>query len=170
MNFVASSRPVLTGDCEVTADPGVSFRLVLGSCVAACVWDADAKIGGVNHFLLPYADAGQGPSALKVGGAFLMERLIESLIARGADPDRLQARIFGGANLIGSDIGRRNAHFATAFLRNRRIALLSSDLGGRQARALRVWPANGEVEVRRIEPPVDSPAVPLAVPALAARF
>ena len=169
MNDMASSRPVLTGDCETTADPRVSFQLVLGSCVAACVWDPKVGAGGVNHFLLPYADACGGPNALKVGGMFLMERLIESLAARGANLGRLQARIFGGANLIGSAVGQRNAEFATAFLRNRRIALLSADLGGRQARALRVWPAQGRVEVRQIEVPPQSPHAQPSVSASLAR-
>jgi chemotaxis protein CheD len=162
VNSVASSRPVLTGDCELTADPQVSFQLVLGSCVSACVWDAKAGIGGVNHFLLPYADAASGRNALKLGGAFLMERLIESLVAEGATLGRLQARIFGGANLIGSAIGQRNAEFAIAFLRNRRIALASSDVGGHKGRWLRVWPAQGRVEVRLIEEPSQSPSVLIA--------
>jgi len=163
MNSVASSRPVLTGDCELTADPQVSFQLVLGSCVAACVWDPKAGIGGVNHFLLPHAAAGHGQSALRVGGAFLMERLIESLAARGAALDRLQARIFGGANLIGSTVGQRNVEFATAFLRNRWIALASSDVGGRTGRWLRVWPAHGRVEVRHIEPPAQALGAPASI-------
>jgi chemotaxis protein CheD len=151
MYSVDFSRPVLAGDCELTADPQVGFQLILGSCVAACVWDAKAAIGGINHFLLPYSDANRGPNVLKLGGAFLMERLIEALVARGAALGRLQARIFGGGNLIGSDVGQSNVAFATAFLRNRQIALLSSDVGGCQARALRAWPARGHVEVRLIE-------------------
>lgn len=153
MNRVASSRPLYTGDCELAADPQDSFQLVLGSCVAACLWDAKAAIGGVNHFLLPYAVAAKGPEARRTDGAFLMERLIEALVARGARLGRLQARIFGGANLIGSAIGQRNVEFATAFLRDRRIALLSSDVGGRHGRWLRVWPAQGQAEVRLIDEP-----------------
>ena len=160
MNRVASSRSVFTGDCQLTADPQVSFQLVLGSCVAACVWDAKAEIGGVNHFLLPFADAdaARGPDARKVGGAFLMERLIEALVERGATLGRLQARIFGGGNLIGSSVGQRNIDFATVFLRNRRIPLLSSDVGGGAARWLRVWPAQGQVEVRHVGQSSPSPA------------
>ena len=150
MNRVASSCSVFTGDCELTADPLVSFQLVLGSCVAACIWDSNAEIGGVNHFLLPYVDAAKGPDVRKVGGAFLMERLIEGLVERGATFGRLQARIFGGGNLIGSSVGQRNIDFATVFLRTRRIPLLSSDVGGGAARWLRVWPAQGQVEIRHI--------------------
>lgn len=150
MNEVASSRPVLTGDCELTADPHASFQLVLGSCVAACIWDPKAAIGGVNHFLLPYPNASKGEKGLRLGGAYLMERLIESLAARGATLGRLQARLFGGANLIGSHIGQQNVALATAFLHDRRIALLSADVGGHRGRWLRVWPARGHVEVRRI--------------------
>ena len=26
---------------------------ILGSCVAVCLWDPVAKIGGINHFMLP---------------------------------------------------------------------------------------------------------------------
>ena len=151
MKSVECSRPVLSGDCELTADPRDSFQLVLGSCVAACMWDPKVEIGGVNHFMLPHADASRRHDAREVGGAFLMERLTETLVARGAILSRLQARIFGGGNLIGTDIGRQNIEFAINFLRNRRIPLLSSDVGGRNGRWLRVWPAQGHVEVRQIE-------------------
>ena len=99
----------------------------------------------------PHADASRRHDAREVGGAFLMERLTETLVARGAILSRLQARIFGGGNLIGTDIGRQNIEFAINFLRNRRIPLLSSDVGGRNGRWLRVWPAQGHVEVRQIE-------------------
>ena len=76
-------------------------------------------MGALNHFMLPHADASRRHDAREVGGAFLMERLTEALVARGAILSRLQARIFGGGNLIGTDIGRQNIEFAINFLRNR---------------------------------------------------
>ena len=42
-------------------EPAV-VRTVLGSCIAVCLRDPRARIGGMNHFMLPDGDAGQ-PSA-----------------------------------------------------------------------------------------------------------
>ena len=43
---------ILPGELYVT-DRDESILTTLGSCVAACVWDPVAKVGGANHFMLP---------------------------------------------------------------------------------------------------------------------
>ena len=47
---------IVQGEYHVTADPRVVLTTLLGSCVAACIRDPQAGVGGINHFLLP----GQG--------------------------------------------------------------------------------------------------------------
>ena len=32
----------------------------LGSCIAACLWDRQARIGGMNHFMLPEGSGDSG--------------------------------------------------------------------------------------------------------------
>ncbi|SFM98964.1 chemotaxis protein CheD [Formivibrio citricus] len=133
------------------------FTTLLGSCVAACIWDQDTGIGGMNHFLLP--DSGDidpthaGWAKAARYGDHAMELLINKLIALGARREHLCAKLFGGgAVLAGSTslIGERNAEFARRYLEIEGIQVMAQDLGGPLARQAYFFPANGEAFVRRI--------------------
>lgn len=134
---------VIQGEYGVSADPAVVFTTILGSCVATCMWDADARVGGMNHFLLPGEREGAGESMRY--GVNAMELLINGLLQNGAMRSRLQAKLFGGAHVINnlSDVGAQNAEFAQRFLREEGIACVASSLGGDRARRVRFWPTTG---------------------------
>src|SRR3954470_1398717 len=55
---------------------------VLGSCVAACIRDPVAGVGGMNHFMLPESDSGKWgiASASMRFGNFAMEQLINDIL------------------------------------------------------------------------------------------
>ena len=69
---------VVQGEYRISREKDVVMSTVLGSCVAACIYDADMNIGGLNHFLLP-GDARSGSAELKYG-SMAMELLIKSHI------------------------------------------------------------------------------------------
>lgn len=118
---------------------------VLGSCVSACLHDPQARVGGMNHFLLPGDDRNFNPRDAERYGVHLMELLVNGLMQLGARRDRLQAKLFGGARVVRglSDVGRKNGEFAERFLRYEGIALATHDLGGEKGRRLQFWPASG---------------------------
>ena len=93
--------------CRPTAS--VALTTILGSCVAACMRDSRAGVGGMNHFLLPGALVGKAEGVER--GVHAMELLINALLQAGAKRDRLEAKIFGGARMMKnlSDIGAKNA-------------------------------------------------------------
>ena len=103
----------------MVSEPDVVLSTILGSCVAACMRDPVAGVGGMNHFLLPgSAEAlSSGGDATRYG-VHLMELLINGLLKKGARRDRLEAKIFGGAKTIArfSNVGEQNAVFARQFL------------------------------------------------------
>ena len=111
---------VTQGESHVTTDPQVVMTTVLGSCIAACIRDPQAGVGGMNHFLLPDAGDGRGGDAVRYG-AYAMELLINDLLKKGARRERLEAKIFGGAKLFDglSDVGASNSAFAERFLREK---------------------------------------------------
>lgn len=121
----------------------VVLSAVLGSCVATCLYDAAAHVGGMNHFLLP--KSGDENSAHIRFGANSMEVLINALLKAGASRDRLCAKVFGGAQMAEhfGTIGRSNAQFATWFLEEENIPIKAQSLLGRQARRVMFWPATG---------------------------
>ncbi|RZL41184.1 MAG: chemoreceptor glutamine deamidase CheD, partial [Variovorax sp.] len=113
--FQSKAARILPGEYHVTRDDMVIVT-VLGSCVAACLRDPDSGIGGMNHFLLPDTASSrdaEGDSARY--GSYAMEVLINQIVKLGARRHRLEAKVFGGANVIPGmhqlNIGQRNADF-----------------------------------------------------------
>lgn len=141
---------VIQGDQAIGSSDDVVLTTVLGSCVAACLYDPFAKIGGMNHFLLPNI-VGDNTTQI-VYGAQAMELLINALLKKGANKNRLKAKLFGGANVVSglSNIGERNANFAMQFLVDESIDCISQSLGGSDARRVRFWPASGRASLKVI--------------------
>ncbi|WP_428409350.1 chemotaxis protein CheD [Hyphococcus sp.] len=151
---------VIQGDFSVSRDPNAVMTTILGSCVATCLFDPVARVGGMNHFLLP-GDASR--SGEMTFGVHAMELLINALLKKGADKYRLQAKLFGGARMIEglSDIGAKNATFAREFLARENIPCVGESLGGTQARRIRFEPTTGRARQRVMG---DAAAVPVAKP------
>lgn len=139
---------VIQGEFQVTTDPNVVLTTILGSCVAACVHDPVAAVGGMNHFLLPGVDnGGRGePDAMRYG-VYSMELLLNALYRYGAKRERLECKLFGGARMIDglTDVGNQNATFAEKFIRSEGIKLLGGSLRGEHGRRLQYWPVSGRV-------------------------
>src|ERR1700742_4624683 len=114
---------VTQGETYVTGDAREVLTTVLGSCIAACIRDPKAQVGGMNHFLLAQG-RGHDRDATRYG-VNAMEILINGLLKRGAARERLQAKLFGGASVIAglSDVGASNVDFARKFLADEGIAL-----------------------------------------------
>ena len=147
MENVVSERRVhiVQGEYRVSDDPGVVVSTLLGSCVAACVRDPIARVGGMNHFLLPGEDTRASDRDAERYGDYLMELLINGLMQQGAQRERLEAKLFGGARMMRglSDIGNKNAEFAERYLRHEGITLIGKDLGGDRGRRVQYWPVSG---------------------------
>lgn len=141
---------VIQGELEISNDPNVVLSTILGSCVAVCLWDARAGIGGMNHFLLAQ---GAGQADVKYG-AFAMESLINKLLRAGAQRSAFQCKLFGGASLsgFGSDIGRKNAAFARKFIADEGIVCIAESLEGDQPRRVRFSPTTGKVQMLFVKP------------------
>jgi len=163
---------VVQGEFAIANDPGVVLTTVLGSCVAVCMRDPGAGVGGMNHFLLPGGKPGEGSSV--VYGVNAMELLINALLKAGARRSHLEAKIFGGATMLESirNIGASNIEFALKFLETERIPCIGRSVGGSLARRVKYWPVTGrarqrqmqETDLREIDLPINKPAAPSAPP------
>lgn len=122
---------------------------VLGSCVAVCLWDATARVGGMNHFLLP---SGIGPRY----GSDAMRELVDSMIVEGARVARMIAKVFGGACVLEGfggarkSIGEQNAVAAMQFLAAHSIPVHVDQTGGRRGRKLLFHTGTGKAYVKEI--------------------
>ena len=127
----------------VSDDPAVVVSTLLGSCVACCLWDPLAQLGGVNHMLL--AQVSDSRATSNDAGVNAMELLINDILKRGGMRNRLVAKVFGGAQMVRglSDIGKTNSDFTFDFLSRENMECVSQSVGGQQARHLHFWPATG---------------------------
>jgi chemotaxis protein CheD len=127
---------------------------LLGSCVSVCLFDERARLGGMNHFMLP--SGSKTPNSEQdalLHGDYAMEVLVNAMLARGARKDRLIAKAFGGGNIvkaIRTPIGERNIQFAREWLTREGISLQAADFGGPWSRKILFEPENGVAWCKRI--------------------
>jgi len=116
-----------------------SITTILGSCVAICLWDDVKKIGGMNHFLLPYWN-GNGLASPKYG-SIAVEKLLARMIVEGSNAKNIKAKVFGGGYLLGLDssifnIGKRNIVVAEKLLEESNIEIVAKSVGGKRGRKI----------------------------------
>lgn len=142
-------RYLQPGQLEVST--GSVFSTVLGSCVAVCLWDSRGGLGGMNHFLLPSLPP--GGSACARFGSVAVPELVERVLARGAQRECLEAKVFGGARVLAVEdgldhLGARNAEVALELLDAQRIRHVGGDVLGQRGRRLIFDSASGQAWVR----------------------
>lgn len=156
--FGVQAIKLLPGQYAVTQQEKLLVT-VLGSCVAACVFDPSNGVGGMNHFMLPSinktANELERSECMSTKyGIYAMEVLVNELVKSGAEKRRLQAKVFGGGRVVPSfiqhDVGRFNAEFVVNFLNTERIPIVASDLCEEYARKIYFFPATGSVFMKRI--------------------
>lgn len=149
------------GEYYVSAKPEVISTL-LGSCVAACLFDPVNRVFGMNHFLLAYRQHSQHIPIIQSEegryGIYAMELLINGMMKRGASRSNLNAKCFGGANVLKvressqheRTVGDVNVEFIKAFLANEKIPLISSSLGGMHGRNVHFVGTDYSVYIKKI--------------------
>lgn len=154
-NFDSEAVKLLPGEYFVT-NKDMMLVTVLGSCVAACIRDHRSGIGGMNHFMLPDAggDSNNPLNASARYGTYAMEILINQLLKLGAQRSNLEAKVFGGGNVIESmtvtNIGQRNADFVLNFLKMEKIKVVAQDLVDIFPRKVYFFPKSSRVMVKKL--------------------
>jgi chemotaxis protein CheD len=156
-----------TFDCEAAkispgeyyyTDKNMLIVTVLGSCVSACIRDKITGIGGMNHFMLPdgaKSDKDNPASESMRYGTYAMEVLINQLLKNGARRENLEAKIFGGGNVLRSfttnNVGDRNAEFVKRYLKAEGIKVTGEDLLDIYPRKVYYFPKTGKVLVKKLK-------------------
>jgi chemotaxis protein CheD len=140
---------------EVFLNPGefhfgrkhTRISTLLGSCVSITLWHPRKHIGGMCHYMLTERNR---PAHAALDGRFAneaFELFLQQVEAAGTRPGEYQAKLFGGANMLGElsggkiDIGPRNVNYGRALLAAKNIALMAEHVGGSGRRKLHfdVW-------------------------------
>lgn len=149
-----------SGQMRVKIDPGCYYVTksteeilvtILGSCVAVCMRDPVAGVGGMNHFLLAESASGEwgGVTAATRYGNHAMETLINDIIHMGGVRTRFETKIFGGGHVIDSNlaIGANNVKFAEEYLANEGMPIAAKHVGGFHPRRIHYSPQTGKVQM-----------------------
>jgi chemotaxis protein CheD len=145
------------GQIAASADPGtVITALGLGSCVGVVMSDVQARVAGMAHVMLPESR----PAAETLPGKFAdtaVPTLLEQVLALGADPVRVVARLAGGAQMFGGgggagllNVGARNAEAVRRALQAAGVRVRGTDVGGSTGRIMQVVVGTGAVTVRAV--------------------
>ncbi len=131
-------------------------KTVLGSCVAVCLWDKRLHIGGINHYMLPTWN-GNDLASPKYGN-IAIDKLIEKMKSLGSRVEDLQAKVFGGGELLDIEggpmstmIGERNIMIARMALEERKIPIVGSSTGGRCGRKILFFTDTGIVHHKLLD-------------------
>ncbi len=141
------------GGLHVSRAP-VVMDTVLGSCIAACIYDPVLGIGGMNHFMLPEGIDPNNPTSARYG-VNAMELLISEVMKSGGQRRRFQVKIFGGGHVLRiretlDGIPQQNIDFARRFLSDEQIPIVGEDVGGYQARRVLFNPSSGKAYVKHL--------------------
>jgi chemotaxis protein CheD len=136
------------------SDQPLILDTVLGSCIAACMYDPIAGIGGMNHFMLPDGTDPNNMTSARYG-VYAMELLINEMMKCGGKKKNFQAKIFGGGHVLRiretiDGVPQRNILFARRFLDTEKIPVISEDVGGYHPRRVLFYTHSGKVFLRRM--------------------
>lgn len=154
--FDCDAAKILPGEFYFT-NKDMLIVTVLGSCVSACIRDRVSGVGGMNHFMLPDSggDADNPVSASMRYGTYAMEVLINELLKAGAKRENMEAKVFGGGNVLRGftaiNVGERNAKFVLDYLRAERMRVTAEDLNDIYPRKVYFFPRTGKVLVKKLK-------------------
>lgn len=155
-HFKNDAVKILPGEYFVYHED-ILIMTTLGSCIAACLWDRNARVGGMNHFMLPEGGSTRGANNDSGRyGSYAMELLINEMMKRGASRSAMEAKVFGGGQVISGmntmNVGERNTEFVIDYLKTERIPILSKDVLDVYPRKVCFLPASGKAMVKRLAP------------------
>lgn len=136
----------VSNDCDA-----VLITYSLGSCIGVSIYDPDANVGGMLHFMLPDSKiqsdkAKLNPYMFADTGIPLLFREAYKL---GAQKERTTVKIAGGAQVIDAsaffNIGKRNYAALRKVFWNNGVLISGEDIGGHINRTMRLEIGTGKV-------------------------
>ncbi|MGM0470825.1 MAG: chemotaxis protein CheD [Bacillota bacterium] len=147
---------IFAGEYYVSTNLDSILTTLLGSCVAVCLVDRFNRVAGINHIMISSKAELErrlaNPDARY--GIHAMELLINDMLKEGAARSNLEAKVFGGGNVLGCsdrNVGYANVDFAVSYLQQESIPILARDTGGESGRKIYFFPQDFSVYLRRIE-------------------
>lgn len=144
-------------DLNICFSPDGLTTLGLGSCVGIAIRDAEGKVGGLAHIMLPDSTAIRNSTSTSKFADTGIDELIKKMVAAGANSKRLEAKIAGGATMFAFEsksdlmrVGERNVEAVKQKLKEFKIPILAEDTGKNYGRTITFYPQTGNLVVRAV--------------------
>jgi chemotaxis protein CheD len=154
---------VRVADLRVGSNSDVLVTIGLGSCLAVVLYESTAKVGGLAHVLLPSPALSRKDDNPAKFPQTAIPRLLELMSARGANTRRITARLAGGASMFAGlaapgtiQMGERNTVACRQVLIEHGVPIVGEATGGDYGRTVKLWVADGRVEVSSVSHGVQS--------------
>jgi chemotaxis protein CheD len=154
---------VRVADLRAGGGDDILVTVGLGSCVAIVLHDPAAKVGGLAHVLLPSPALSRKDDNPAKFPQTALPRLLELMAERGASTRRVTARLVGGASMFASlaapgtiQMGERNVVACRQTLNQHGVPLVGEATGRDYGRTVKLWVADGRVEVSSVSHGVQS--------------
>ncbi len=146
------------GNIYVAERPSV-VTTVLGSCISVTMFVVRLKLGSICHGLLPSCNKQFCPANCTAGARYVdcsIMQMLKKLNRIGVKRSEIEVKVFGGAEMLGSDndsinVGKQNAISAYRVIERHGLSLAASDIGGNWGRKILFYTYTGDVFLRRIE-------------------
>lgn len=151
-------------DLNICNAPDMLTTIGLGSCIGIALYDPGTKISGLVHVMLPDSTQIRNNSNLAKFADTGIEKLLNDMIAAGAQRRRIVAKIAGGAKMFdiagngeraaSVNIGERNAQASKEKLKQLGIPLKGEDTGLNYGRTVELYSETGEFWIKAVGKPI----------------
>ncbi|MDX1964934.1 MAG: chemotaxis protein CheD [Pirellulales bacterium] len=153
MSLTASTKeqlevPVGMGQIVVVG-AGQLASTVLGSCIGLSLYHPARRMTAVAHIVLPCSQNRTGLPGKFADTA--VPHMLDLLAAKGAQRSGLNAKLSGGASMLGGtgmmEIGAANRAALIKILEDLRIPIVGEHLGGKKGRRITVNGRTGDIKI-----------------------
>ena len=148
-------------DLNIAKAPNSLTTLGLGSCIGLTLYDPEAKVGGMVHYMLPDSTKLKNNENIAKFGDTGIKELLRRVLAAGAVQRRIVAKIAGGARMFEvsglssvGNVGDRNAEQAKAILKELKIPLVAEDTGLNYGRTVILDCETGDFIIKAVGKPI----------------
>ena len=147
-------------DLKIAKAPDLLTTLGLGSCIGLTLYDPVSKVGGLVHYMLPDSTKLKNNTNIATFGDTGIRELYKQVVANGANPKRLVAKIAGGAKMFEvsglsnvGNVGERNAEEAVLILKQLNVPLIARDTGLNYGRTVVLDCSTGDYLIKSVGKP-----------------
>ena len=144
-------------DLKAGKNPDSLISYGLGSCVGIALYDAQTKVGGLAHIMLPDSTQARATDNTAKFADTAIPVLLEQILRLGAQRSRVTAKIAGGSQMFSfaqatdiMRIGDRNAEAVREVLKAHSIRILAEDVGGNYGRTVELLLESGVFVIKTV--------------------